>query len=157
MADEAGRAERQAKGAGRNRLTLTFFPPGPASSSDRSPISVYPWEDLTVHVLPLLRQFLALRREDPTARSVDLQLPRSLIYRLFSLIEEWQREGSLYLPRMAYAVSRLHQEVERRRLQSAWGGLQTALMTPANMFHLKTVLTWLELLCRPEQHRDSIT
>ena len=91
------------------------------------------------------------------ARSIDLQLPRSLIYRLFSLIEEWQREGYLYLPRMAYAVSRLQQEVERRRLQTAWGDLQTALMTPANMAHLKTVLIWLELLCRSQQREESTT
>ena len=126
-------------------------------ASDRNPISVYPWEDLTPHVLPLMRRFLALRKEDPTARSIELQLPRSLIYRLFSLIEEWQREGYLYLPRMAYAVSRLQQEVERRRLQTAWGDLQAALMTPANMAHLKTVLIWLELLCRSQQREESTT
>ena len=71
-------------------------------------------------MLPLLQQFLALRKVDPTARSITLQLPRSLMHRLFSLIEEWQREGHLYLPRMAYAVSRIQQEARRNQVQVAW-------------------------------------
>jgi CRISPR-associated protein Csm1 len=157
MAEEAGRAEGQAKGEGRNRLMLAFFPQSPATPSGRNPISVYPWGDLTAHVLPLIKQFLTLRKEDPAARHVELQLPRSLIYRLFSLIEEWQQEGQLYLPRMAYAVSRLRQEVERKRMHIAWGDLQAALMTPANMAHLKTVLIWLELLCRSDRGEEPTT
>jgi CRISPR-associated protein Csm1 len=157
IAEEAGRAEGQAKAAGRNRLMLALFPQSPATFASRKPIDIYTWQELTAHVLPLLEQFLALRKEDRTSQRVELQLPRGLIYRLFSLIDEWQREGHLYLPRMAYAVSRLRQEVERSRMQGAWGDLQAALMTPANMAHLKTVLIWLELLCRSDRGEESTT
>jgi CRISPR-associated protein Csm1 len=157
IAEEAGRAEGQAKAAGRNRLMLALFPQSPATFASRKPIDIYTWQELTAHVLPLLEQFLALRKEDRTSPRVELQLPRGLIYRLFSLIDEWQREGHLYLPRMAYAVSRLRQEVERSRMQGAWGDLQAALMTPANMAHLKTVLIWLELLCRSDRGEESTT
>jgi hypothetical protein len=151
MAEEAGRAEDKAKDQGRNRLTLTLFPERSGVSDERKPMQTYTWQELEGKVVRLLEGFLDLGGYDPETRRVKLELPRALIYRLFGLVEEWQDTGKLYLPRMAYVLSRLQEAVQKTQTQGAWTSVEKALLNPNNMPYLKTVLTWLELLCRTSQ------
>lgn len=151
MAAEAGQAEDQAKDQGRGRLTLAFFPERSVESAERRPQQTYTWQEIETKVLPLLQSFLALGEYDREAKRFSLKLPRALIYRLFSLIEEWKEEGKLYLPRMAYILSRLQEAVKKSEMQVGWPGIERVLMNPENMAQLKTALTWLELLCRSGQ------
>lgn len=154
IADEAGAAEDRAKDQGRNRLTLSLFQEKQGFVQEQQ---TYTWQEVETQVLPLLRDFLSLGAYDAQERRMKLKLPKSLIYRLFGLIEEWKNDGRLYLPRMAYTLRRLQEAVEKSNIQVEWGGIQRTLMTPENMARLRTVLTWLELLCRSGQDRRENT
>ena len=148
IAAEAGAAEKRAKSQGRDRLTLSLFPEKQGPAQERQ---TYLWQEMETQVLPLLQNFLVLGTYDPEARRLTLKLPKSLIYRLFGLIEEWKSDGRLYLPHMAYTLRRLQEAAERSNTQVGWGSIQRVLMAPENMAQLRTVLTWLELLCRSGQ------
>lgn len=148
MAEEAGQAEDRAKDQGRNRLTLGFFSD---KQGPRQEQQTYTWQEMETQLIPLLQNFLALGEYETDTRRVKLKLPKAFIYRLFGLIEEWQNDGQLYLPRMAYTLRRLQEAIERNNMQIEWGNIQRALMTPENMAQLRTVLTWMELLCRSSQ------
>lgn len=148
IADEAGAAEDRAKDQGRNRLTLSLFQEKQGFVQEQQ---TYTWQEIETQVLPLLHNFLALGEYKADVRRVTLKLPKGFIYRLFGLIEEWKRSGQLYLPRMAYTLGRLREAVKKTNTQIEWGNIQSALMAPENMAQLRTVLTWLELLCRSGQ------
>ena len=114
----------------------------------------YTWQETETQVIPLVRNFVALGEYDTEARRVTLKLPKSLIYSLFALIDEWKRNGVLYLPRMAYTLCRLEEAVLRSNTHVEWGGIKSTLMAPKNMSQLRTALTWLELLCRSGLERQ---
>ena len=148
IAAEAGAAAKRAKSQGRDRLTLSLFPDKQEPAQERQ---TYTWQEMETQVLPLLQNFLVLGTYDPEARRLTLKLAQSLIYRLFGLIEEWKSDGRLYLPHMAYTLRRLQEAAQRSNTQGGWGSIQRRLMAPENMAQLRTVLTWLELLCRSGQ------
>ena len=98
IADEAGAAEKRAKNLGRDRLTLALFPEKQEPAQEQQ---TYTWQELETRILPFLRDFVALGAYDDKARRLMLKLPKSLIYRLFGLIEEWKSDGRLGLSQMA--------------------------------------------------------
>ncbi|MBI2848716.1 MAG: type III-A CRISPR-associated protein Cas10/Csm1 [Chloroflexi bacterium] len=150
LAEFAEEAEREAKRQGRDRLAL-FYTPQQAYKEGKENRNepVYPWRQMEEKVRRSLGLFLNLaERKEGT---VQLKIPRRLIYKLFSLFDQWQQEGVLFLPGMAYTMRRTREALRKEGIEMEWLELERLLMDPQQIGSLRTVLTWIELLSRSEE------
>jgi len=72
---------------------------------------------------------------------------RALIYRFFSLVNKWEKEGVLYLPLMAWVIEKL-KKMGNTKVDSQIMNLSSILFNTKYMSSLYIPLTWLDLLKR---------
>jgi len=72
---------------------------------------------------------------------------RSLIYRLFTLVEKWENDGILYLPLMSWTIERL-KKLANIKTSDQIASLSSILFNMEYMPYLYILLTWLDLLKR---------
>jgi len=74
---------------------------------------------------------------------------RSFIYKLFSLVDKWERDGKLYLPIMEWIIERLKKTAnENKEVGSQIQELYSMVGNTKYMSSLHIPLTWLDLLKR---------
>jgi len=152
MAKMAGEAEQASKRQGRARIT--FFagatrPVSPSGALARNP--TIEWEQLQQKVVVPLQLFLALSDMDEEENRFKPRFSRGLVYGLLRIHELWREVGKLYLPRMAYVLSRLQislDKVQGPGLEEAKSRLFRMLMNEEDMEYLHIPLTWFGMLCR---------
>ncbi len=71
----------------------------------------------------------------------EAYLPQGFIARLLSIADTWEREGTLYLPRMAHLVKEL-----RSGPRGDVREVQRLLMDTSRMPGLRAAAVWLDLL-----------
>ena len=149
LATLAEEAQDKAKDEGRNRITLFYNPDLDQKRGERvnAVQQAFLWDDAEKEILLPLNAFLSLGRfEDNRFKS---ELSRGLIYKLFGLFDQWEREGKLYLPRMAYVVSRLKKALSEAQVASrAFKTVNEFLMDATKITRLRSTLVWLDLLSR---------
>jgi len=157
LAELARKAEERAKADDeKNKITLFYNPDLDQKRYKRVEVvkQTFLWRDAEEEVLVPLKAFLSLGKFEKNRFSSDLS--RGLIYKLFGLFDQWEREGGkLYLPRMAYLVSRLKNSLRKLEIREseAFKTVDAFLMNPGKVKSLRSTLIWLELLSRSSEHR----
>ena len=161
LAELAGKAEEKAKSGDKenrekNRITLFYNPDLDKKRYNRVEVvkQTFLWRDAEEEVLVPLKAFLSMGKFEKNRFSSDLS--RGVIYKLFGLFDQWEREGGkLYLPRMAYLVSRLKHSLRKLEITEpeAFKAVDAFLMNPGKIANLRSTLIWLELLSRSGEHK----
>ncbi|MBC7189560.1 hypothetical protein H5U35_05020, partial [Candidatus Aerophobetes bacterium] len=116
LADLSGRAENLAKEEGRNRIALFYNPDvekkyAPQSEGKTSyknfPRQVFTWEEAEKEVVDVVRLLKSFGKINEERNVLELGFSHTFLHRLFSIFEEWESEGVLYLPKMAYIYARV--------------------------------------------------
>ncbi|SOH02631.1 hypothetical protein [Candidatus Kuenenia stuttgartiensis] len=152
LADLAGDAENLAKDSGRNSLAL-FYNPALKNKrfGTRNTIKqVFSWDKTTDDVLKFINLFKTMGKIDQNENRFKSEYAHGLIYKLFSLFELWEREGVIYLPRMAYVIARVRKELSEKINETDRNKFESFLMNPNDIINLRIPLIWIELLSRAE-------
>jgi len=150
LADLAGKAEELAKRSRRNRITLFYNPAIEEKKKGTiNPVKqVFLWKDADKEVVDLVKIFRSLGKMDKDNNCFKPGFPHSFLYKLFSIFEEWERRGVMYLPKMVYIYRRLREYLSKNREMPELGHLEKVLMNKEKIKNLRTCLTWIELLTR---------
>lgn len=150
LADLAREAEELAKEEGRNRITL-FYNPVLREKRSRTKNKIeqtFEWNKVDIKVLGFMgifKDFAALRAEE---NRLEPKFAHRFLYRLFAIFEQWEREGVMYLPTMAYTLQRLQESLSREGETPELTRLRSILMDREQIMNLRTPLIWFELLTR---------
>lgn len=152
MARLAGEAEDMAKDNKRDSLTLFYNPALKTKRLEKvnKVKQTFKWGEIEEAILEPLRLFKKLGRIEENRFKPDRDFPHTFIYKLFLLFDQWEREGVMYLPRMAYCLSRLKKAIKDKPEMVE---IQKVLMDRNRMVNLRTTLIWLELLMRAGQQQ----
>ena len=153
LANLTGKAEKLAKQNGRNRITLFYNPAleEKRSRAQHTPRQVFLWEKAFQEVVETVKIFKSLGKIDKDSNCFKPAFSHSFIYKLFSIFEEWERSGVLYLPKMAYTYKRLTEYLSKNKKMPELGHLEKILMNREKITNLRTCLTWIDLLSRKAQ------
>jgi CRISPR-associated protein Csm1 len=151
MAEQAGAAEEAAKN---NQLdekskdsVVLFY----AGSESRRVSHAVPeallWEEVEGEVVPLLRRFNSFRSPDG-----ELPFPRGFTHLLMEVVNTYESDGYLSLPRLAYALARMEDgELKKDR---RWQELKRELLRiEVVRRHLRPAAYWLDLAERRKEAR----
>ncbi|MBA7646713.1 hypothetical protein ES703_54479 [subsurface metagenome] len=140
------------------------------SSSDKLRIKIaLKWKELEEYVLKQVKLFsdldrYALKHKDrKSSEKVVLEidrkiLPRGFIFKLLELIQIWQIEGKLYLPRMAWIMGKIQSGLKKKVPRTT--DYYEKFMERIHHFHLLKMaslhipLTWVEFLMRGGKGND---
>lgn len=127
------------------------------SSPDKSRIkTALKWKEVEECVIKQVELFANLDKKDGKSDKPFLEidqkiLPRRFVFKLLELIQIWQAEGKLYLPRMAWVM-----EKAQRGLERVSGSINYYQQFMERIYHfhgermasLHTPLSWVEFLMR---------
>jgi len=142
MAELAGKAEDTAKKnkdekGRKDSLTLFYI----STEKGKQALKWHEWEELNEEILwPLIR--LGSFEED----RFSSKLPRGFIYNMFMVSSIWQKEGILYLPKLAYIIKRSENKEVLENVD--WIILKQNLMNTRFIERVRLAMTWLDLLVR---------
>lgn len=161
MAYLAGKAEERAKDnqeGGKKKDSLTLFynsnPEKLRREEEKTKLS-FNWKG--AEELRELKKEMAGFLGEEKSNYLQLKVSRSFIYNLLTITDYWRREGKLYLPKLAYVLTRAESELKRRFSQEwgskkgKWEKLKSKLMKFETVINLYPLLTWIELLSRKEE------
>lgn len=129
--------------------------------------TAFQWEEIEGVVIPLVKLFCALRKQDVAAHLEFQCLPGGFVHRLFGIIEAWEEEGILYLPLLHYMISRMREAISSQlqdcdpskedlrgkilELLGQSGGPKGMLLDQRTINTLWISLTWITFLSRQEE------
>jgi hypothetical protein len=108
------------------------------------------WEQAVDNVLETAQLLAQAGRSRDHERLRLEDLPRGYLYKIGEMIETWRREGKLYLPHMAWMISRLREDLK-------WKGkpelaqrimLQLYRFSELRISSLHIPIAWIDLLTR---------
>jgi CRISPR-associated protein Csm1 len=149
MAEVAGTAEETAKKNrrdGREKDSAVLFHRGPDAREIENivPGALF-WEDVE-GVVSLLERFDKFRGPDR-----KLPFPRGFMRLLLDVVDVYEQEGHLSLPRLAYALARM-EESGKLKKNKDWQELKRKLLEIETIEkHLRPAATWLDLAERGEE------
>lgn len=143
MAEAAGTAEETAKKngrTGRKKDSAVLFYEGPdVRALDKAVPDALFWDEVE-EVAGLVKQINAFRKPDG-----KLPFPRGFTRLLLEVVDVYEQEGHLSLPRLAYALARM-EEGGRLRGNRDWQELKRKLLEIKTIEkHLRPAATWLDL------------
>jgi CRISPR-associated protein Csm1 len=149
MAQTAGAAEEAAKKNGRNgrkKDSVVLFYEGPEARKVENTVPEALFWDEVEGVVGLLKQIDAFRGPDG-----KLPFPRGFTRLLLEVVDAYEQEGHLSLPKLAYALARM-EEGGKLRDNEDWQGLKRKLLEIGTVEkHLRPAATWLDLAERERQ------
>lgn len=74
------------------------------------------------------------------------RIPRRILYGLLGLVDYWEEHGPLYLPRLAYLLTRVDKELSRDPVWEAWR--KFVIEYPAAMAPFAPFVQWIDLIGR---------
>lgn len=108
------------------------------------------WEEAEDNVLNVV-QLLAQAQQSGNLRQLKLEyLPRGFLHKISEMIQMWRRDGKMYLPHMAWVVSRLRDNLWREGKPDLAQEiiLQLYLFKELRISSLHIPITWIDLLAR---------
>ena len=143
-------AKELAKEEGRSQITLFY---NPALREKRSGAKyrikqTFEWDKVDIEVLEFMRIFKDQAELKAGENRFEPKFAHGFLYRLFAIFEQWEREGVMYLPRMAYTLQRLQESLSREGETPELTRLRSILMDRERIMNLRTPLIWFELLSR---------
>lgn len=152
MAERAGKAEETAKSNqenGREKDSAVLFYSEEAGRESENPVpQALFWEDVE-EVVSLLRRINSFRNDDG-----KLPFPRGFTRMLMEVVEIYEREGELSLPRLAYALTRM-EESGKLKDDEDWQGLKNGLLEIETIKkHLRPAAFWLDLAERENKEAE---
>lgn len=152
MAEVAGAAEETAKKNkrdGQEKDSAVLFYRGADVRSDINPVSEALFWDEVDRVVRLLEQINAFR--DPDG---ELPFPRGFTRLLMDVVDVYEHEGQLSLPRLAYALARM-EESGKLKDDGRWQDLKRELLEIETIEkHLRPAALWLDLAERREKEQE---
>jgi CRISPR-associated protein Csm1 len=151
MAQRAGAAEEAAKNNrldGRSKDSMvSFYAGSDARSISHTVPEALLWEEVEGEVVPLLRRFNSFRGPDG-----ELPFPRGFVHLLMEVVNTYESDGHLSLPRLAYALARMEDgELKKDR---RWQELKRELVRiEVVRRHLRPAAYWLDLAERRKEAR----
>jgi CRISPR-associated protein Csm1 len=152
IAELTGDAENLAKDNGKNRLTLFYnsqFKSKRAEAKNQM-VQIHTWDDISEEVLDKVKIFKSIGSMNKGENRFKSKYPHTLIYKLFSIYDIWEREGVIYLPQLAYTFSRLKDELKKEKYEQETQNLQGWLMNSSEFRLLRNALIWIEMLSRKQ-------
>ncbi|MDP9486132.1 MAG: hypothetical protein M3Q49_10175, partial [Actinomycetota bacterium] len=150
MAEQAGAAEGVGKG---NKLdgeskdsVVLFYGGADVRKVDHDVPEALFWREVEEGVVPLLERFESFRGRDGT-----LPFPRGFTRMLMDVVDVYEQEGHLSLPRLAYALARM-EEGGKLKEDVRWRELKRELLKLETVRrHLRPVTRWLDLAERRKE------
>jgi CRISPR-associated protein Csm1 len=148
---------RQQDKCARKNTGLLFYVPGLRETVGETEATLaLPWEDILGKIVPVVKLFRELSKDEVSGHLEVEGLSRSFIRHLFELVDVKERENELYLPLMGYTVSRLNKAIsgrmddpkKRDALKELVG--DSYLLSSDVMKVLRVPMTWVEFLMREE-------
>lgn len=139
LSREADRGVSLAKSAGGDRCAPFHCAAALARPAPGHEHWCYTWGQLVSLVVAPVQSFKMAGRM--SQNRFDARLPNAFAARLLAIVELWEREGAVCLPRMVHLVKQLKDESRGDTTQT-----QRHLMDPSKMPGLRSVVTWLDLL-----------
>ena len=153
MAEQAGAAEgiaKKNKQNGREKDSMVLFYGGEDAGRPEHGVPQALFWDEVEGVVRLLEMVLAFRGTDG-----KLPFPRGFTRLLLDVVEVYEREGHLSLPRLAYALARMEEGDKRLRDDARWRTLKEELLKIETVKKLlRPVATWQDLAEREKGDRD---
>lgn len=143
MAEQAGMAEETAKNNkenGREKDSAVLFYRGPdyRTLSNSVPEALF-WDEVEDGVVSLLQRINEFRRNG------ELPFPRSFTRLLMDVVDVYEQEGHLSLPRLAYALARM-EESGKLKHDERWRELKRELLKVETVKkYLRPAAYWLDL------------
>lgn len=152
MAEAAGAAEEAAKNNernGRKKDSVVLFYEGPDARKVENTVPEALFWDEVEGVVELLKQIDAFRKPDG-----KLPFPRGFTRLLLDVVDVYEREGHLSLPRLAYALARMEEGGKLRESRN-WQELKRKLLEIETIEkRLRSAATWLDLAEREKGDAD---
>jgi len=143
MAETAGAAEEAAKGNetnGREKDSAVLFHEGPDARMVKEPVPDALFWDEVEGVVELLEQIYAFKDKDG-----KLPFPRGFTRLLLEVVDVYEQDGYLSLPKLAYALARM-EESGKLKEDERWQRLKRKLLEIETVKkHLRPAATWLDL------------
>ncbi len=149
MAEQAGAAEQIAKSHeedGRKKDSAVLFYRGSdvRTVANSVPEALF-WEEVEGGVVPLLQRINGFRKNG------ELPFPRGFTRLLIDVVDVYEQEGHLSLPRLAYALARM-EESGKLKDDRRWQELKRELLKVETVKkRLRPAAYWLDLAERKEE------
>jgi len=154
MAEAAGAAEEAAKGNeinGRNKDSAVLFYEGPEARKITNTVPDALFWDEVEGVVSLLERINAFRDKGSDRK---LPFPRGFTRLLLEVVDVYEQEGRLSLPKLAYALARM-EESGKLKENSDWQELKRKLLKIETVEkYLRPAATWLDLAEREKGDTD---
>jgi len=151
MAEAAGAAEEAAKGNeinGRNKDSAVPFYEGPEARKITNTVPDALFWDEVEGVVSLLERINTFRKDG------KLPFPRGFTRLLLEVVDVYEQEGRLSLPKLAYALARM-EESGKLKENSDWQELKRKLLKIETVEkYLRPAATWLDLAEREKGDAD---
>lgn len=150
MAEVAGSAEETAKknqrdGQEKDSAVLFYRGADARRIANTVPEALF-WDEVEDGVVELLKRINAFRGSDG-----KLPFPRGFTRLLLDVVDVYEQEGYLSLPRLAYALARM-EESGKLKENKDWQKLKRKLLEIETVEkHLRPAATWLDLAERGEE------
>ena len=148
MAEAAGAAEeaaKQNKKNGRNKDSAVLFYEGPDARKITNTVPDALFWDEVEGVVSLLERINTFRKDG------KLPFPRGFTRLLLEVVDVYEQEGRLSLPKLAYALARM-EESGKLKENSDWQELKRKLLKIETVKkHLRPAATWLDLAERKKE------
>lgn len=84
---------------------------------------------------------------------LQLRASHSSLRQLFAILNIWQEEGALYLPKLFYALKKIEDSLRPKNMETRmqFAIIRDFLLNPQNISRLHLALTWVELLLRRKE------
>ncbi|MBD3184703.1 type III-A CRISPR-associated protein Cas10/Csm1, partial [Candidatus Poribacteria bacterium] len=106
------------------------------------------WKEAEDNIFEMVNMLSNACEKTPTGQYRLEKLPRGFIYKINEIIDMWRREGKLYLPRMAWVMSRamdkLEQEGKKVLAQNLM--LRFYCINELSMSSMHIPIMWIDLL-----------
>lgn len=149
LAEAAGEAEDAAKhnvgldGKDRDSIAPLYAGVGPSRPTERRRAAALKWDEAVTMIERFMKPALGPLGQ-PGRRGT--RIPRRVLFGLLNLVDYWEEQGPLYLPRLAYLLTRIDKQLQR---EPAWLEWQRFLIEhPAVMAHISPFVQWLDLIGR---------
>ncbi len=108
------------------------------------------WSEAEENALNIVSLIAKPRDLEEKTRLKLKYLPRGFLYKMFDMIKLWRNEGKLYLPHMAWMISRLRENLRREGREDLAQELNDQLyrFSELRMGSLHVPMTWIDLLSR---------
>jgi CRISPR-associated protein Csm1 len=162
MARIAGEAEDEAKtneynGEMKNSFTFFYNSHKSQSSFRKNEIKLaFSWFEAENKVKKLQNEIQNILLKEQEDGSFSIKVSQSYIYKLLSIVDLWQMEGKLYLPKLAWVIKRTEESLSRlinneKDMQEQWATLKNRLLEIDVIEYLYPVLVWVAMLIRGKE------